>query len=180
MELERFGYKVMLDQSVNRFLSYDKAKWIIQVTQLQLEESFQSGYAYGYDDEDEEYYLEYRINAVALNSWLEVNRLNSNDPRQLLFLSGYIEDGTDMAVSLEYLAGQFYLTNPNYLIGFDEIYDMAEASGKKHAELLFDYFMNDYIRQNLPYGVIHRKEMHYNLKFRKIENQLIERFEVVD
>jgi hypothetical protein len=56
---------------------------------------------------------------------------------------------------------------------------MASQSGQKHADLLFDYFMNDYIRRNLgSYNGI-RKEMHYNHKMNRINAGLLERFEVL-
>jgi hypothetical protein len=179
-ELQHYGYTVILDHSADVFLGYERPAWIIQMAQLQLEEDFAPGVAYGYNDEDEEYYQEYKVNEVSLNSWLEINRLNSDDPKQMLFLSGYISDDSSLNVSLQYFNGHFYLTNPNVTIGLNNIYDMATASGKKHAELLFDYFLNDYIRLKSPKGITHRKEFHYNWKFRKLDNQLYEKFEVVN
>jgi len=181
--IDRFvalGYEVTLEESADVFLNSDNPKWIIQLSQLQLEENFTPRYIYGYDDEDEEYYQQYRQNSITINSWLEVNHLNTENARkQLLYLSGYIEDFPDQNVSLSYYDGLFYFNDARDTISMNDIYKMAVSSGKKHAELLFDYFMNDYIRTNLPKSTANRKEMHYNYKLNKIEAGLIERFDVV-
>jgi hypothetical protein len=179
--LEDYGFKVILDQSADRFFDSGKPEWIIQLAQLQLEEDDQPAYVYGYDDEDNEYYQEYKIHTLSLNSWLEVNRLNSDKTaKQMLYLSGYIEDDQNGTVSLDYYKGAFYFEDYRDTISFDNIYKMSISSGKKHADLLFDYFMNDYIRRNLPAGAGTRKEMHYDGKFHSINSRLIERFDVIN
>jgi hypothetical protein len=178
--LTSYGFEVTLDESADVFLGSGNPGWIVQLSQLQLDEDFTPRYVYGYDYEDVEYYQEYRQNSIALNSWLEVNRLNSdNSKKQLLYMSGYIEDDPSQDVSLDYFNGEFYFKNARDTISKADIYRMASASGKKHAELLFDYFMNDYIRTHLAKSVAYRKEMHYNRKLNKIEVGLIERFELV-
>lgn len=179
-KLVSFGYHVTLDESADVFLNSGNPSWIIQLSQLQLEENFTPGYVYAYDEDDEEYYQVYRQNSITLNSWLEINHLNTENARkQMLYLSGYIEDYPGQDVSLTYFDGQFYFNDTRDTISTDDINKMAISSGKKHAELLFDYFMNDYIRLNLPKSVANRREMHYNHRLKKIEAGLIERFEVV-
>jgi len=178
-ELEAFGYHVTLDQAADQFLASHNPSWIVQLSQLQLEEDYTPAYVYGYDDEDQEYVQEYKVNSVSLNSWTEVSPINSGKgARQMLYLSGYISDDAGQYISLEYYNGQFYLNDYRYTIDLDDIYLMAAASGKKHAELLTDYFMNDYIRRNLKKSNAVRKEMHYNRKLNKISAGLMERFEV--
>jgi len=109
-----------------------------------------------------------------------VSPINSGKgARQMLYLSGFISDEAGQYISLEFYNGQFYLNDYRYTIDLDDIYLMATASGKKHAELLTDYFMNDYIRRNLKNSKTVRKEMHYNRKFNKISAGLMERFEVI-
>ncbi len=179
-ELGSMGFQVVMDQSADLFLNSPNPAWIVQLTQLQLEEDFTVKYAYGYDDEDREYYQDYRINSVGLNSWTEVNRVNSEEgTKQLLYLSGFIEDDLNQAVRLDFYRGQFYFSNSRDTISLADIYRMASQSGKKHAELLFDYFMNDYIRRNLHHSAATRREMHYSPKMNKITAGLPERFEVV-
>jgi hypothetical protein len=179
-KLVSFGYNVTLDESADVFLNSGNPSWIIQLSQLQLEENFTPGYVYAYDEDDEEYYQVFRQNSITLNSWLEINHLNTENARkQMLYLSGYIEDYPGQDVSLTYFDGQFYFNDARDTISTDDIYKMAVSSGKKHAELLFDYFLNDYIRLNLPKNAASRREMHYNHRLKKIEAGLIERFDVV-
>jgi len=178
--LNSCGYNVMLDESADLFLGSEKPRWIVQLSQLQIEEDFTVRKAYGYNDEDEEFIQPYRINSIGLNSWLEVNPVNSGESaKQLLFLSGYIQDDLNQNLRLDFYKGQFYYSAVRDTISFSDIYRMASQSGKKHAELLFDYFMNDYIRRNLYRGSATRREMHYNPKLNKISVGLMERFEVV-
>ena len=179
-ELEAFGYHVTLDQAADQFLSSHNPSWIVQLSQMQLEEDYNPEVVYGYDDEDQEYVQEYKVNTISLNSWTEVSPINSGKgARQMLFLSGYISDDAGQYVTLEYYNGQFYLNDYRYTIDLDDIYGMAINSGKKHAELLTDYFMNDYIRRNMNSSKAVRKEMHYNRKLNKISAGLLERFEVI-
>lgn len=173
------GFDVTLDESADLFLGSRKPTWILQISQLQLEEDFTPRVVYAYDDEDVEYFQEYRQNLIGLNSWLEVSRLNAeNSKKQLLFLSGYIEDDANQGVSLEYYEGEFYFRAARDTIQISDIYRMASSSARKHAELLFDYFMNDYIRLNLHNTTGIRKEMHYDRKLNRIESGLRERFEL--
>ncbi len=179
-ELEKYGYEVTLGQAADEFLGSDNPAWIIQLSQLQLEEDYTSAFAYGYDDFDEEYYQEYRNYTISLNSWTEVSRLNTNQgARQLLYLSGYIADSPGLGVTLQYYHGQFYMQDLRDTISIRNVYQMAEASGRKHAELLFDYFINDYIRRNYKDSDSPRKEMHYDPRFQRIGQGLYEKFELL-
>jgi len=180
-ELSSYGYQVILDQAADKFLALNKPSWIIQLAQLQLEEDSYPGYAYAFDDDEQAYEQEYPIHVIALNSWTEVSPVNQGTTgvRQLLFLSGYIDDDAPAAVSLDYYRGTFYLNDLRDVLTFDDVYRMAEDLGKKHAELLFDYFLNDYVRRNLPAGHTHRKELHYNRQFGVLEEGISERFEVI-
>jgi hypothetical protein len=179
-ELASYGYNVTLDESADLFLNSEKAKWIVQLSQLQLAEDFIPRRVYGYDDNDEEYFMEYRQNVISLYSWIDVNPLNAdNGKKQLLYLEGFITDYPIQDISLDYIGGEFYFRDFRDTISIFNIYNMANESGKKHAELLFDYFMNDYIRSMLPKSIANRKEMHYDHKLHRIEAGLSERFDVI-
>jgi hypothetical protein len=179
-ELFKMGYQVSLDKELDIFLSSPKPTWVISLAQLQLEEDFTSSLVYGYDDDDEEYSMQYPVYSVSLNSWLEVSPVNSAiGARQLLFLSGFIEDEKDMNVALDYYRGKFYFNDDRDNVSLEDIYSMASGSAKKIADMLFDYFMNDYIRRNIKDTENPRREMHYNRMFNSIEEGLPERFDVI-
>jgi SMC interacting uncharacterized protein involved in chromosome segregation len=46
-------------------------------------------------------------------------------------------------------------------------------------ELLFDYFINDYIRRNYKDSDSPRKEMHYDPRFQRIWTGLYQKFELL-
>lgn len=180
-KLYELGYQVTLENETDLFLAGSKPAWVLALAQLQLEEDYSTSPVYGYDDDDEEYILYYQVNMVSLNTWVEVNPVNTaSGSRQLLFMSGFIEDEKDANVSLDYYKGQFYLNDFRIKISLDEIYKMANVSGEKLAYMLFDYFLNDYIRRNMKSTASPRKEMHYNKVFGTIETGLNERLEVIE
>jgi hypothetical protein len=181
-ELSAYGYQLILDQAADKFLAMNKPAWIVQLAQIQMEEDNYPGYVYAFDDDDQAFEQAYQVNLIGLNTWTEVSPVNQGSNtgvRQLLFLSGYIDDDSPGAVSLEYYRGSFYLNDYRNILTFQDIYKMADELGRKHAELLFDYFLNDYIRRNMPAGHAKRKELHYNKQFGILEEGLLERFEVI-
>lgn len=180
-ELHKLGYHVILEDEPDKFLSGSKPAWVVSLAQLQLEEDYTTEPVYGYNDDDEEYILQYPVNKISLNTWIEVSPVNTSfGNRQLLFMSGYIEDEKNANISLDYYKGQFYLNDFRIVINMDAIYKMADDSGEKLALLLFDYFMNDFIRRNLANTSAPRREMHYNKVFGTIEEGLPVQLEVVD
>lgn len=177
--LESFSFNVFMDQEANLFLASPKPGWIVQIAQMSLVEDYSISSVTGYDTEGEEYSFQFKINEVSLDTWLDVNRVNSSQSKQLLFLSGYIQDDTTKRISLDYSFGEFYYRNDNDSIHLNNIYEMADASGQKHAELLFDHFMNDYIQQNMK-GTKPRKSFHYNKIWNRLESHPWEFFEVIN
>jgi hypothetical protein len=53
-----------------------------------------------------------------------------------------------------------------------DVYKMAYESGQKHAQLLFDHFMNDYIGENLSTGAVSKEYFYYDRKSRSIKRGL--------
>jgi hypothetical protein len=179
-ELSGEGFDVYLDASSDIFLALPDPKWIIQIAQLQLNEEHSIDYYEMYSVESGEPYSEgLRINKVSLSSWFEVSRANTGN-KQVLFLEGYIKDDIKNKVDLNLLGGTVGLQQIRDSIQLDDVYKMANESGQKHAELLFDYFMNDYIRENLPSGIVNREYYHFNRKSNSLKRGLKERFDVVN
>lgn len=176
-ELSNYGYEVFVENDADVFLSLPDPKWMVNLAQVQLTEEYTYEYRTAYYMEDY-YTIKFRLNKVNMSTWLETSRTNSGN-MQVLFLEGYMEDALKDALTLN-LVFDYNLAPERDSISLKEIYNMAEQSGKKHAELLFDYFMNDYIRLNLPAGIVNRKYFHYNRKLNKLKKGLPERFDVVN
>ena len=156
------GYDVYLDSGSDVFLSLPDPKWVIQIGKLQMNEDHKTEYRDMYSIESGETYTqEYRLNQINLESWFEVSQANS-DEKQVLYLEGYIQDKFKTKIGLDVESGGFGVISNRDSLQMDDIYRMAEASGKKHAALLFDYFMNKYIDANLPLGNAKREYYRYN------------------
>lgn len=179
-QLNTLGYDVYVDGSSDIFLSLPDPKWIVQIAQLEINEDHRTDYEELYSFEDgEPYYKEFRINQVNMNSWFEVSRANTGN-KQLLYLDAYIQDDFKLGIDVDLMQGNLGFLGNRDSLEMDNVYEMAEQSGQKHADLLFDYFMNDYIRENLPAGIVNREYFHYNSKTKSLKRGLVERFDVVN
>lgn len=179
-ELGASGYDVYVDGGSDIFLSLPDPKWMVQIAQLQLNENHRIDSHEVYStDSDEPYYEDFRINQVSLSSWFDVSRANSS-VKQMLYLEGYIQDDFKLGVDLDLMEGSLGFMGNRDSLQISNIYQMAEQSGQKHGELLFDYFMNDYIREHLPAGIVNREYYHYNRKTKSLKKGLQERFDVVN
>jgi len=179
-ELSTVGFDVYLDGESDIFLALPDPKWIVQIAQLQIDEDYRTKYQQKFSVEDNSLYYEgFRVNQVNLSSWLEVSRTNTGN-KQVLFLEGYIQDDYHIGIDVDLIQGNFGMLGNRDSLEIADVYSMAKSSGQKHAELLFDYFMNDYIRDNLPAGIVNREYFHYDLKAKSLKRGLNERFDVVN
>lgn len=178
-KLNADGYDVYVDGSSDVFLALPDPKWVVQIAQLQLNEEHNQNYYEMYSVETGEPFTEgLRINQVSLSSWLDVSRANSNN-KQVLYLTGYIQDDLKRGINLSLMEGSVGLGQIRDSMNVNDVYRMASDMGQKHAEMLFDYFMNDYIRENLPSGIVNRQYFRFDRKSNSLKKGLKERFEVV-
>jgi hypothetical protein len=112
-----------------------------------------------------------------MSSWFGVSRANTGN-KQVLYLEGYIQDDFRFGIDFDLMEGSVGMLGNRDSIEMDDVYRMADESGRKHAELLFDYFMNDYIRENLPSGILDREYYHYSRRSKSLKRGLVERFDV--
>ena len=179
-KLSADGYDVYVDGSSDIFLSLPDPKWMVQIAQLQLNEQHSYNYYDLYAVDGSEPATEsLRINRVNLSSWFEVSRANT-EKKQVLYLDGYIQDDIKRGVNFDLMEGSIGLEQIRDSIKMNDVYKMAFDLGQKHAELLFDYFMNDYIRENLPAGIVNRQYFRFDRKSNSLKKGLKERFEVVN
>jgi len=179
-ELTASNYDVYVDEGSDIFLSLPDPKWVVHIAQLRLDED------YRYEDlvlssigRIEPYTETFRVNQVNLKSWFEVSRTNT-EIKQVLFLEGYIQDHFHKSVNFNVFEGSIGMTGKRDSLKIANVYLMAEELGQKHGELLFDYFLNDYIRDHLPPGIVHREYYHYNRQKKSLKRGLKERFDVVN
>jgi hypothetical protein len=179
-ELSRIGYDVYLDETSDLYFSLPDPKWIVLLAQLQLDEEYGIKYQQKFSVENNSiFYEDFRVNQINLSSWLEVSRTNSAN-KQILFLEGYIQDDYHTGIDIDLMTGNVGILGNRDSLQIQDVYDMAKSSGQKHAELLFDYFMNDFIRENLPTDIINREYFHYDFNTKTLKKGLNESFDVVN
>lgn len=179
-ELKASGFDIYVEDGYDSYLALPDPKWVVQLGQLQLNEEHKIDYRQYYSVSDGNmHYKQYRINQVSQSTWLEVSRTNTLT-KQVLFLEGYIQDDFHLGVEIDLMKEDFGFLGVRDSINVKDVIIMAEESGQKHAELLLDYFMNDYIRENLPAGIANREYFHYNRRTNSVKKGLKERFDVVN
>lgn len=146
-ELNRLGITVYLPGSEEAFYELDSPAHIFSVAQMQLME---------FVDQKQErtmvngslYEASVDITTLVQNTWFEYQGLHAPESQmQVLFSMQYRSDlikgwfdYRNQQVSYEYVP---------YRLTIDDVYDLAATAAGQHAQYIFDYLMNRYIRNNL-------------------------------
>jgi len=179
-ELSSYGYDVYVDGGADAFLSLPDPKWIVQISQLQFSEEHNVFFGDEYNDSFSKKEAKYKWNKLLLDSWIDVNKVNT-DAQNLLYLNAYMQD--DIKADVETVKKSNNFIQEVIIrdsLDIEDAYLMANLLGKKHAELLFDYFMNIYVCESLPLAVPYRKYFHYNRKTKSLTWAFYERFQVIE
>lgn len=178
-ELRNIGFRVFLDSNADTVLRTQPQAYVVNMSQVQLDEYFQP-----FEDSesigDTEFYKSFDLNAVDASSWFELNKYNVVKPvKTVLYSSFTASDG---------FSGNFIMNNFTMDLKYrykidslkmNDLYDLASFSGRRNAGYLFDYFMNQFIAFNMPQGMEILGYLHYvpsNKTFNFTEE---EKFEVL-
>jgi len=178
-ELRGIGFQVFVDSNVDTILRTQPQAYVVNMTQVQLDEYFEP-----YEDSeqvgDTEFYKSFELNAVDASSWFELNKYNAVKPvKTVLYSSFTASDG---------FTGNFIMNNFNLNLQYrykidslrlNDIYDLASFSGRRHANYLFDYFMNQYISYHMPEGMEILGYLHYSPSRKTFNFTEEEKFEVL-
>jgi hypothetical protein len=177
------GFDVYAQDYLDSFMNAGTPAYIVNLAQLQLEESRDTTYEEtGESDDEGNYsYQDLQINTVRLSSWIEVTELNadSGKMKKLFFASSLARDGVTGHLSIV-PPGEFRYTYSIDSLNMNDLYDLASQSGKTYGNYLYDYFMNEYIRKSLPLWVQPMHILHYDLDLRRIRNSDGEGFQEIE
>jgi len=176
------GFDVYAQDYLDSFMNAGSKAYIVNLAQLQLEESRDTTYeATAESDAEGNYvYQNIMINTVHLNSWIEVTELNadSGKVKKLFYASSLARDGITSRLNIV-PPGELRFTYVIDSLNMNDVYDLASKSGKTYGDYLYDYFMNEYIQKSLPPWVPPGHEMHYDLDKRRIKNSRGEGFQEI-
>jgi len=143
-ELMKLGFRVFEEDSLLKFLQGQPDSYIFQLAQLELEEYIMPIV----EKEQFEEYLYYQVinlNAINVNSWLEISRMNEEEKKNLFFSSLFLTDELDGFFRYNYFTGDVKFNYSIDTLLLDEVYQLGELAGYMYASYTFDYLMNLYI-----------------------------------
>lgn len=175
------GFDVYAQEYIDSFMIVGPPAYIVNVAQLQMEESRDSSGSaalYEPDAEDSYYPSGLVLNTVRLNSWIEVTELNadSGNHKKLFFASSIARDAVKTGLVIEPESGEFHSRYMIDTLTMNDVYELPRQSGKTYANYLLDYFMNEYIRIQMPEGIYPQRYMHYDPALRRVRNSQGEGF----
>jgi hypothetical protein len=178
-ELRTLGFNVFLDNSVDSFLQRQPQSYVVNISQIQLDE-----YIFPLEDsepwDDTVYYKSFKLNAVDASNWFEISKINTPKPKKTVLYSSFTaSDGFDG----NFVVNSFTL-DVQYRYKIDslrlkDIYELSVYAGEKDASYLFDFFMNQYIAYHLPKGTEPQNFLHYNRFTKALSPTEDEKFEIL-
>lgn len=148
--LGKYGFNVMDESSMDEFMSEHPNGILLNIAQISLEE-FVHPYSFDYDLGDEMLTVtDIDLNAFSFNIWLEISQLNSSEKNRVFFTSDFIFDELEGYFRQYIFSGEINFEYTIDTISVSEIYSFTEGLGEKYADYLFDYFLNEYIQEEVP------------------------------
>lgn len=176
--LREQGYVVFVESDLDSFLTYDKGDaYILDMAQVMLEE-------YEIPHEEQEsfddtiiYYKTIYLEAVSINSWFELSKVNSPDGEpQLLYASHYLHDFLKGRFTRHPLKGTVRFKYEKKPVVLEDIYRLSRILGNKYANWLTDFFIHEYVKSELPEGLEPEVRYTYDAESGRLRRAYGERF----
>jgi hypothetical protein len=166
IELQNLGFVVYNSDSLTTFLTKGEHGYVINIAQMQLLESLeQKVFSEVFDSL--EHFVETSINRIDFDVWIELSELNAaeNDmPMQLFYTSSSLYDEVSLKFHKKFLTQEVNYEKEYKPIEFTQIISLTKQSGVSHAQAIFDFFLNQYIDNNLPDNRKRKYNYSYNRK----------------
>ncbi len=175
-EFERLGITVYDESHLESFLFIQTQAYILSIAQIELEEY------YTVQEESQEigdfvYHKNITLNAVSINSWFELNRLNPKEEgHELFYATEEISDFVDGYFSHNIFTGDVQFKYVKREMETEDIYHYCDILGQRYAGYAYDYIMNEHITEHFPAGKERRNFMRYNRANRTIDPAEANRF----
>lgn len=177
-ELRKQGYLVFVERDLDTFLTYQgREAYILDMAQVMLEEYVIHHTEEEVFDDTIVYYKKFNLDAVNINSWFELSKMNSQDelPR-LLYASHYLQDYLKGRFTRHPLKGDVSFKYQKRPISVEDIYKLSGILGRKYASWVTDFFINEYIRGELPEGLEPEVRYSYDHENGKLRRSYDDRF----
>lgn len=149
-ELARYGIKMFDEDRLETFFEADSNAYIINLAQVELDE-------FDYQVVENEvfggrtYKFEYWINALRVNTWFELSRLNPEEDEnpQILYASNELYDDFHGYFNQQWLTGEVSYLYSHDTIEMRDFYDFIGLLGRLYAAYTYDYMLNAYLDKNI-------------------------------
>jgi hypothetical protein len=160
-ELEELGFNVYGSDSLMSFLSGQSNAFIVNMAQLEIEE-------YIMPVREEEQFGDYiytgevDLNAINLNAWIEISKVNEDEDKALFFASQYLTDEMEGYFRYYFFTSEVRFNYVVDTIPMENIYRLASMAGYTYAGYTFDYLMNKYIDRRMELETRDRSKIYYH------------------
>jgi len=166
IELQNLGFVVYNSDSLAAFMTMGEHGYMINIAQMQLLESLeQKVFSEVFDSL--EHFVETSINRIDFDVWIELSELNAEEndmPMQLFYTSSSLYDEVNIRFHKKILTQEVNYKKEYKPIEFTQIISLTKQSGVSHAQAIFDFFLNQYIDNNLPDNRKRKYSYSYNRK----------------
>ncbi|MGE5424695.1 MAG: hypothetical protein ACM3N9_04980 [Syntrophothermus sp.] len=177
-ETRKLGFEVFLDNQTDTFLQDQQQAYVLNMAQVQLDE-----YTYPHKDSetiyDTVYSKTFNLNGVDASSWFELSKVNSSK-KTVLYSTFTASDAFDGGFYIDPFTSAIHYKYNIDSLHVRDIYDLATYAGRRQADYLFDYFMNNYVTLHMPPGTAPSGYLRYDRYDKSIYITDDERFEVLD
>ncbi len=151
-ELGDLGFDVYDESRTLEFLNLDTNAYVANITQMEIEETLYD-YRAGTEIYGEYYYYDFELNALVVNSWIELKEYNKTGKGEhLYFATDMITDDFDGEFYADVFAGEVRFAYNIDTLQTENLYDFAYLLGRKYASYTVDWMVNRYLDENIPEG----------------------------
>jgi len=148
--LELYGAEVVHEQFIDTLMQDGGRPYILNIAQFSLEEFIHPYYSEEVIYDEVLVISGFDVNAINFNVWLELGRMNTDQNNKILFLSDFLTDDINGLFKQNLFSGKVVFDYTIDTLTVPGIYGFARWFGEKTANRIYDYLLNDYIRENLP------------------------------
>jgi len=151
-EMTSLGFAVYNQEETQTFMEVDSNAYVANIAQIEIEETYYD-YRAGETIYGHYYHYDFELNAIVVNSWIELKEFDKNgNGQQLYYATDLITDDFEGDFHVDIFAGEMrYVYNIDTL-ETENLYNFAFLLGRKYASYTMDLFINKHLDENVPKG----------------------------
>ncbi len=151
-ELKSLGLHVYGEDQTLEFLNIDTNAYVSNIAQIEIEETLYE-YRAGENIYGEYYYYDFNLNAVVVNSWIELKEYDkTGDGEQIYYATDMITDDFDGEFFPDLFSEEVRFAYNIDTLKTEALYDFAYLLGRKYATYTIDWMVNKYLDEQIPEG----------------------------